>query len=52
MYFALSAAKGKSEKARELRQGGHNYTLTLENLIRCIYREITEGRHSRMSEQN
>lgn len=33
MYFALSSAKGKSEKARKLRQGGHNYTLILRILL-------------------
>ena len=49
MYFAFSLGKEGKRRQHRAKAGGGSSTqshINSENLIRCIFREITEDRHS------
>lgn len=52
MYFAISLGKERKKRQHRTKERWTQSRLNFKNLIRCIFREITEDRHSIMSKQN
>lgn len=51
MYFAFSLGKERKRRQHRAKKSGHKH-FNSENRISCIFREITEDRHSVMSRRN